>query len=172
MDLRAEIVADILSRISVIRTIVHANCVCKRWRRILSEHYFNLHLSRSPAGIISYEQSYTHERYHTRRDDVFKVAELDTKPDKLDILPVTKFLVGAGFKDSVYLLEGSVNGLICIWHPNVFYVSNPITRENIILPDHEYTRYFSESYVYPFHGFGFVKASNLQYKVVYMFLPS
>lgn len=100
-------------------TIVHA-----RWHSILSEHYFvNLHLSRSPAGLIIHQQSDECE------DDDFKVGELDDKSDQHDIHLdlVTRFVVAPGLEYNCYLLEGSVNGLICIWQCDAIYICNPIT---------------------------------------------
>ncbi|PWA83992.1 F-box domain-containing protein [Artemisia annua] len=51
-DLPGNVIADILTRLPV-KTIIHCKCVCKKWREYVSDSYFvNLHLSRSPAGIM------------------------------------------------------------------------------------------------------------------------
>lgn len=160
MDLPREIVADILSRIPV-KTIVHCRCVCKRWRNILSEPYFvNLHLSRSPAGLI------IHQGVAQLKIDILKLGELDDKPDQHDIHhdPLMRFDLGLCSKDSRMWLSGSVNGLICLrnYSDDTTCICNPITREYILLPNQTY---IEKSYAMLIHGFGFVESSN-QYKVV------
>lgn len=150
MDLPAEIMADILSRLAV-KTIVHCRCVCKKWRILLSESYFvNLHLSRSPKGVISHESR--------RAINVFKLGELDNKSNYHDMInhdPLERLNLGLCW------LEGSVNGLIClkIYYDYTLYICNPITREYIILPSDKCVE--SSNAI----GFGFVEASN-QYKVI------
>ncbi|KAL8107601.1 F-box protein At3g07870-like isoform X2 [Apium graveolens] len=161
MDLPADIVADILSRLPIM-TIVHCRCVCKRWRHILSETYFvNLHLLRSPEGLVVHEMSGLGE------PDIFKLGELDDQSDQHHIHhdPLMRFDLGLGFERGERCLQGSVNGLICLWNcyrGDATYICNPITREYIKLPDHKYIK---KSYFIVTYGFGFVEASN-QYKVI------
>lgn len=161
MDLPADIVADILSRIPI-KTIVLCRCVCKRWRDILSEPCFvNLHLLRSPAGLIVHEMSGTGE------SDILKLGELDDQSYQHHIHhdPLMRFDLGLGFEGDGPCLQGSVNGLICLWDSSggdATYICNPVIREYILLPDHKYIK---KSCFIVTYGFGFVEASN-QYKVV------
>ncbi|KAL1808773.1 hypothetical protein ACET3Z_025763 [Daucus carota] len=164
MDLPAEIVADILSR-NPIKITVHCRCVCKTWRAMLLEAYFiDLHLSRSPIGLIIHHSNPPHET------DNLKLGVLDDKTDHHDIHydPLMRFDLGLGFECNVLLLSGTVNGLICLWnyHNFVGYITNPVTREYILLPDHKYDR---TPYTIATHGFGYVEASN-EYKVVSLYL--
>lgn len=158
MNLPEEIMAEILSR-NPIKTIVHCRCVCKRWRNILAAPYFaNLHLSRSPAGLI------IHEGHHRRDTDILKLGELDDKPEQHDIHhdPLMKFDLRHGYKKSAMWLSGSINGLICLGSATATCICNPITREYILIPDQ---KFIEKSHATLYCGFGFVK-SSYQYKVV------
>lgn len=162
MDLPSYLVADILSRLPV-RTILHCKCVCKAWNYLLSEHYFvNLHLSRSPAGLV------IHQRGFRSEPDCLKFGQLEDKPDHHDIhhAPLMRFEPKFGVHDTPQLwLSGSVDGLVCLWHydgGDATYICNPVTREYILLPDHNYIR---KSYAIVIYGFGSV-ASTKKYKVV------
>ncbi|XP_074376793.1 F-box protein At3g07870-like [Apium graveolens] len=166
MDLPAEIVADILSR-NPIKKTVHCRCVCKTWRAILSEAYFiDLHLSRSPVGLIIHHSNPPHET------DNLKLGELDEKTDHHDIHydPLMRFDLGLGFEYNLLLLSGTVNGLVCLWnyHNVVGYITNPVTREYILLPDHKYD---ITSFTIAPHDFGYVEASN-EYKVVSLYMET
>lgn len=153
--------ADILSRLPV-KTIVHCKCVCKTWSHLLSELYFiNLHLSRSPVGLLIYQ------RYQSG-PDCLKIGELEDKPDHHDVHhdPLIRSEPKFGLQDTLDLwLIGSVDGLVCLWRYSVdeaTYICNPVTREYVLLPDNNYIR---KSYAIVIYGFGSV-ASTKQYKVV------
>ncbi|WOH01060.1 hypothetical protein DCAR_0520439 [Daucus carota subsp. sativus] len=158
MNLPSEILAEIFSRVSI-KTILHCRRVCKRWLNILAEPYFvNLHLSRSPAGLI------IHQGLSQPNVDILKMVELNDKADHHDIHhdPLMKFMLGFGLEDSVMWLSGSINGLICLGSEKTICICNPITRECILIPDQEF---IGKSCATLHHGFGFVESSN-QYKVV------
>nr|GEU81572.1 F-box associated domain, type 1 [Tanacetum cinerariifolium] len=84
-DLPGNVVADILTRLPV-KTIIHCKCVCKKWREYVSESYFvNLHLSRSPAGVMIHHNCQPqdfiyHPDFAYHRDDkpgVLKLLEVE-----------------------------------------------------------------------------------------------
>ncbi|KAL8094530.1 hypothetical protein AgCh_036166 [Apium graveolens] len=157
-DLPEEIMAYILSK-NPIETIILCNGVCKKWRRLLSEPLFaNLHLSRSPAGLIIYQPCYFEEF------NIYNLAEVDNTPHP-DIHdgPVISFDLENEFVGEDWPLCGSVNGLICLKKDGGgTCICNPITREYIRLPRQKYIRKSSNFLAY---GFGFVKVSH-EFKVV------
>ncbi|WOG99408.1 hypothetical protein DCAR_0518756 [Daucus carota subsp. sativus] len=158
MNLPSEILAEIFSRVPI-KTILHCRRVCKRWCNILAERYFvNLHLSRSPAGLI------IHQGPSQPNVDVLKMVELNDKADHHDIHhdPLMKFMLTLGLEDSVMWLSGSINGLICLGSEKTICICNPITRECILIPDQ---KFIGKSRATLHHGFGFDESSN-QYKVV------
>ncbi|GJY19004.1 F-box associated domain containing protein [Tanacetum coccineum] len=78
------------------------------------------------------------------------------------------------FQDSLVLLVGSVNGLICLWqyfpipeYDNT-YICNPVTKEYVILPRQNYYRKAPASI---FYGFG-VGLRTKEYKVIRVFQRS
>ncbi|XP_074375846.1 F-box/kelch-repeat protein At3g23880-like [Apium graveolens] len=164
MDLPAEIVADILSRLPI-KTIVHCRTVCKRWHILLSEAYFvSLHLSRSPVGLIGHRTKL--------RSDLFNLGELDDNLEYhefIDPCPLERL----DLRSRLCWFLDSINGLIFyevkVDHDYVLNICNPITREYIILPGDNCVR--SSMYEIVTRGFGFVEASN-QYKVVTLYLGS
>ncbi|XP_074376794.1 F-box/kelch-repeat protein At3g23880-like [Apium graveolens] len=163
MNLQTEIVADILSRIPI-KSIFHCKCVCKTWHDLLSEPYFvNLHLPRSPAGLIIHRSNYPQET------DILKLVELDGESDHHNIHhnPLTRFDLGLGFNYDALLLCETVNGLICLWnyYGVAGYICNPITREYILIPDQKY----DSPYAIVTCGFGYVEASD-EYKVVRLYM--
>lgn len=155
------IVADILSR-TPIKTIVYSKCVCKKWCSLLSERYFvDLHLSRSHTCLV------IHQKGSLPRCNIFKLGELEDKPDCFNIYhdPVMKIKFGLGFRYSVLHLCGTISGLTCVWHysgTDETYICNPVTREYTLLPEHKSIRKPLHAVSY---GFGLDAARN-QYKVV------
>ncbi|KAL1827906.1 hypothetical protein ACET3Z_006318 [Daucus carota] len=166
-ELPLEMVANALSRLPI-KTTVHCKCVCKRWRSVLSDPYFvDLHLSRSPAGLIVQEGK------------ILKMGEVNDKSDQHDIRhdPLMRLKVPDGS-----VLSGSVNGLISLrdrYDAGAARICNPVTREYILLPYNKnieksipiirsFEPYELSGYGLASYGFGYVEASNV-YKVVHFY---
>ncbi|KAL4581439.1 hypothetical protein LXL04_017654 [Taraxacum kok-saghyz] len=150
-DLPGDVMVDILSRLAV-KTIIHCKCVCKKWLNLVSNSYFaNLHLLRSPAGLmirhrpekithlvtlkwVEMEDKLNHDRLHHN-----PVLSLN-----LNLSPIFQgtrtCLVGSRTR-----LVGSVDGLLCMSKygnaDTKAFICNPITREYIIFPrqSHQYS---------------------------------
>ncbi|PWA84094.1 F-box associated domain, type 1 [Artemisia annua] len=160
-DLPGNVMVDILSRLPH-TTIPHCKFVCKNWRNLINEPYFaNIHLSRSPAGLMIFQQS-----------SILKWVEIKEELDhrQLHHDPVNaldlKFV--PFFKNSYISLVGSVNGLLCLWDRDFniecdnTYICNPITRECITLPRQQY---YGKGPARIAYGFG-VGLKTKKYKVV------
>ncbi|KAI3828105.1 hypothetical protein L1987_02202 [Smallanthus sonchifolius] len=173
-DLPSHIMIDILSRLPV-KTIIHCKCVCTNWRNlVLDSHFANIHLSRSPAGLMIHHQSEGISRTgNNNTPGVLRLVEIKDEVDhqRLHHDPVMSLDLNLApvLQNAKLLQVGSVNGLICLWEfgPKVdnTYISNPITREYIILPRQKYYR---EGYAIIVYGFG-VGLQTKEYKVVRTF---
>ncbi|KAK3000274.1 hypothetical protein RJ639_022804 [Escallonia herrerae] len=160
LDLPSHVIADILSRLPA-KNVIHCRCVCRTFRKLLSEPYFiKLHLSRSPTTLII-------AQYDSAELKKLKLVELEDEPDHHDLYydPVMEFSPGVGFQ----LLVGSVNGLVCLCsfsqhESDTIYICNPTLRQYATLPKPKHER------KYPFlidTAFGFSSVSG-EYKVVRM----
>ncbi|GJS45509.1 F-box associated domain containing protein [Tanacetum coccineum] len=150
------IIADILSRLPM-KKVIHYKSVCKKWRELVSDSYFvNVHLSRSPASVIFHHElgESSDVDFDSELGESFDV-DFDSKledwnePDALKWLEIKGELddthlhhgiimnldlnLVPDFEDSLVLLVGSVNGLICLWqyfplheYDNT-YICNPVT---------------------------------------------
>ncbi|KAJ9552266.1 hypothetical protein OSB04_016311 [Centaurea solstitialis] len=160
---------DIFSRLPV-KTIICCKLVCKKWRNlVLDSSFVNLHLSRSPTGLIIHKTGYA------RVQGTLKWVEIEDKVDHhhlhhdhpmsldLNMLPVYKY--------SQLYQTGSVNGLICLGQYSLkinhddAYICNPVTRELLILPR---LRLWREGFLEVVYGFG-VSSLTGEYKVVRTF---
>ncbi|KAM0001057.1 putative F-box domain-containing protein [Helianthus debilis subsp. tardiflorus] len=169
-DLSSNIMVDIFSRLPV-KTIIHCRCVCKNWRNIVSEsHFADIHLSRSPAGLMIWHQS---EQLMTGycKPGVLKWVEISDDHHRLLHDPVMSLDLSLApvFQNVKIQQVGSVNGLLCLWKfgpegDNTF-ICNPITREYMILPRQKYYR---EGYAIIVYGFG-VGLQTKEYKVIRTF---
>ncbi|CAI9303943.1 unnamed protein product [Lactuca saligna] len=171
-DIPVHVMVDILSRLHV-KTIIHCKCVCKKWLHLVSDSYFiNLHLSRSPVGLMIYHYSEKELMGHPRLR-VLKWVEVkdDVNHHHLhhDPLMSLDLNLASIFQDSQILLMGSVNGLICLWQvcpkSDNIYICNPITREYMILPTQQY---HGKGYAINVHCFG-VSLLSHEYKVIRIF---
>nr|XP_043630928.1 F-box/kelch-repeat protein At3g23880-like [Erigeron canadensis] len=173
-NLPSNVMFDILSRVPV-KTIIHCKCVCKRWQTIILDPYFaDMHLSRSPAGLMINHNYEKDMRSSTIKPGILKWVEIEDESDyhylHHDLLMSLDLNLGTIFQDSQILLVGSVNGLVCLWqfgprgHDNT-YICNPITREYMILPRQQYYR---DGYAIIVYGFGVGLKTN-EYKVVRTF---
>jgi F-box interacting protein len=175
-DLPGNVIADILLTLPV-KTIIHCKCVCKNWYGYVSESYFvNLHLSRSPAGVMIHHNCQPVSFRDSRVDEpgVLKWLEIEREGDdtRLHHDPVTSVDLNLEptFHNTSLLQVGSVNGLVCLWqyfnyHDNT-YICNPITREYMILSRQRYYR--EEQYATIVYGFG-VGLLTKEYKVIRIF---
>ncbi|GKB34692.1 F-box associated domain containing protein [Tanacetum coccineum] len=94
-DLPPNVTADVLSRLPV-KTIIHCKCVCKNWRQLVSDSYFvNLHLSRSPAGIMIHHDSSPQKTVFLHMDDPGVIKWWEIEDDmRLYHDPVMNFDLG------------------------------------------------------------------------------
>ncbi|KAJ9535392.1 hypothetical protein OSB04_un001493 [Centaurea solstitialis] len=174
--LPAELTMDILSRLPA-KTIIHCKLVGKKWRNLVSDSSFvDLHLSRSPTGIIIHQSPPMNMTDWNIPNDpgVLKWVEMEDKAhhyllhyDSLMSLDVNLVPV---LQNSRILNIGSVNGLIFLWqhkHDNT-YICNPVTREILILPG---LHYHKQDYGRIIYGFG-VSSLTGEYKVVRTFQGS
>ncbi|KAK9074103.1 hypothetical protein SSX86_006700 [Deinandra increscens subsp. villosa] len=170
-ELPSHIMVDILSRLPV-KTIVHCNCVCKSWRNLVSDpHFANIHLSRSPAGLIIHHMKDL--RPGLDKPGVLRWVEIKYELDhqRLHHDPVMSLDLGLApiLRDAKLLQVGSVNGLICLWEfgPNIdnTYICNPITREYLSLPRQ---KYYKDGHASIAYGFG-VGLQTKEYKVIRTF---
>ncbi|KAK1418149.1 hypothetical protein QVD17_27288 [Tagetes erecta] len=173
-DLPSPIMVDILSRLPV-KTIIHCKCVCTTWRDLLSDsHFANIHLSRSPAGIMIHHDSEKDIMRDYHKPGFLKWVEIKAEPDHQSLHhdPVMSLdLSLAPILQDVKLLQvGSVNGLICLWEYGKkcdnTYICNPITREYMILPRQKYYR--DQGYAIIVYCFGVGLQTN-EYKVIRTF---
>ncbi|KAJ9551603.1 hypothetical protein OSB04_015648 [Centaurea solstitialis] len=161
-DLPEELTMDILSRLPV-KTIFHCKLVCKKWRNLVSDSSFvNLHLSRSPTGLI----------IHHTDQGTFKWVEIVDNVDHHHLhedYPRSHSLyMSPVYQHYLMYQTGSVNGLICVCpysrktnHDDA-YICNPVTREFVILPRQ---RFWIEGLLEVIYGFG-VSSLTGEYKVV------
>nr|GEV52131.1 F-box associated domain, type 1 [Tanacetum cinerariifolium] len=170
-DFPKNIIADILSRLHV-KKVIHCKSVCKNWRELVSNSYFvDLHLSRSPASVMIHHElgessdiDFDSELEDSNEPGVLKWLEIKGKLNDTHlhhgIVTSLDLNLVPDFQDSVVLLVGSVNGLICLWqyfpileYDNT-YICNPVTKEYAILPRQNYYRiapankHMSEAEVY------------------------
>ncbi|KAL2513258.1 F-box protein [Abeliophyllum distichum] len=165
MNLPSHILVEILSRLPV-RAIIHCRCVCKTWLKLLSDPEFvTLHFSRSRPGLV------VHQSEMFRNFMKFVEFEDEIDHHDLDHDSIMKFDLKrlSEFPDGNIVLDGSVNGLLCLRDTNykheTVYVCNPITREYIRLPAPEgVVRYPSIVTC----GFGLSRITG-EYKVVRFF---
>ncbi|KAJ9551940.1 hypothetical protein OSB04_015985 [Centaurea solstitialis] len=136
-NLPLDVTVDILSRLPV-KTIIHCKCVCKKWHNLVNDSYFiNLHFSRSPSGFMAH-----HVTLDGSISGMLKWVEIGDGLDRHSLRhePAINFdlngCLAAQVPSNESIPVGSINGLICIWHPGVdnVYVCNPITREYLTLP--------------------------------------
>ncbi|KAK9074100.1 hypothetical protein SSX86_006697 [Deinandra increscens subsp. villosa] len=173
-ELPSHIMIDILSRLPV-KTIIHCKCVCNRWRNLVSNSRFSdIHLSRSPAGLMIHHTYSKNMRSGIDRPGVLRWVEIKNELDhqRLHHDPVMSLDLGLApvLRESTLLQVGSVNGLICLWQSGSdisdncddTYICNPITREYIILPRQIHYRNAHRTIVY---GFGVGLRTN-EYKVI------
>ncbi|GJW94933.1 F-box associated domain containing protein [Tanacetum coccineum] len=169
-DLPPNVMTDVLSRLPV-KTIIHCKCVCKNWRELVSDSYFvNLHLSRSPAGIMIHDYSSPHKTAFLYMDDpgVIKWWEIEDET-RLHHDPVMNFDLNLITKTFGLLGMGSVNGLVCLG--KYLYIKcnicicNPVTSEYTILPLSQRTKFTNTMIVY---GFG-IGLLTKEYKVIQIF---
>ncbi|KAJ9536588.1 hypothetical protein OSB04_un000237 [Centaurea solstitialis] len=112
-ELPAELTINILSRLPV-NTIIHCKLVCKKWRNLVSDSSFvDLHLSRSPTGLI------VHGLRGDRDPRIFRLVEIEDKVDHHHLDPLMSLDLNMDARS-----------------PKVdnTYICNPITREYMILP--------------------------------------
>ncbi|KAJ9552241.1 LOW QUALITY PROTEIN: hypothetical protein OSB04_016286 [Centaurea solstitialis] len=137
-DLPIELTIHILSMLSF-NAIIHCRLVCKKWLNLVSDSSFvDLHLSRSPTGIIIHHQkppiNMNGRLCFPDNPGALKWVETEDKVGlsslDLNLAPI--------LQNTDMRLLGSVNGLICLWQhfPKVdnTYICNPVTREYMILP--------------------------------------
>lgn len=185
-DLPGTVIADILSRLPV-KTIIHCKCVCKKWREYVSLSYFvNLHLSRSPTCLMYHhnilpEMSSDEEEMFLELygpvvgPGILKWLEIQGERDdtRLHHDPVMNFDLELAPTLQKYTVSqvGSVNGLVCLRtyldkNDNAC-ICNPITREYMILPKHNY---YTKDYSYTTWAYGFgVGLLTNEYKVIRVF---
>lgn len=133
-DLPTNVSVDILSRLPV-KTVIYCKCVCKKWRnQILESYSVNLHLSRSPAGVMIHH--FTRDEMYNNGLGILKWVEIEDKKAHYHLShdPVMSFDLNlAPIPQGVRKIpEGSVNGLICLRESgngsDNTYLCNPITR--------------------------------------------
>ncbi|KAJ9536581.1 hypothetical protein OSB04_un000230 [Centaurea solstitialis] len=165
-ELPAEMTINILSRLPL-KTIFHCKLVCKKWRNLVSDSSFvNLHLSRSPTGLLIHQ-------IVKKNPGVFKWVDIEDKVDdhRLDYYSLMSFDINMVPFLRNYLIDkmGSVNGLICLrlasFKDENTYICNPVTREimTISIP-----QYYKQDFVVIACGFG-VGSLTGEYKVVRTF---
>ncbi|KAJ9552326.1 hypothetical protein OSB04_016371 [Centaurea solstitialis] len=162
-ELPTELTIDILSRLPF-KTIIQCKRVCKIWRNlVLDSSFVNLHLSRSPTGLV------IHEIANDQHLDpgILNWVETHLHHDPLMSLDLNMvpFL-----KSSIIDQMGSANGLIFLSQNSQYriddaHICNPVTREIMILPSPRYHTRGSATVVY---GFG-VGSLTGEYKLVRIF---
>ncbi|KAJ9536582.1 hypothetical protein OSB04_un000231 [Centaurea solstitialis] len=162
-ELPTELTIDVLSRLPL-KTIIRCKLVCKKWRNLVSDSSFvNLHLSRSPTGLLIHQ-------IVKGTPGIFKWVDIEDKVDdhRLNYDPLMSFDINMVPFLRNYLINkmGSVNGLICIRlaylkNENT-YICNPVTREimTISIP-----QYYKQDFVVIACGFG-VSSVTGEYKLV------
>ncbi|KAL4570171.1 hypothetical protein LXL04_025822 [Taraxacum kok-saghyz] len=137
-DLPDEFVVNILSRLAV-KKIIHCRCVCKKWRDLISDSYFNnLRLSRSPPTLLIHHNSVRNDRSNCQ-PGILSWVEVEDDPDHHhlhhDPLMNLNLSLSPIFQESSTLLVGSVDGMVYLWQDckDKSYICNPITREYMIL---------------------------------------
>ncbi|KAJ9551767.1 hypothetical protein OSB04_015812 [Centaurea solstitialis] len=173
-DLPEELTIDILSRLPV-KTIIHCKRVCKKWRNLVSDSSFvNLHLSRSPTGLIISRYAFMCRSNYclfSSYPGTMKWVEIEDKVDHHrlyhDRLLSLNLNLAPILQNTWILHMGSVNGLICLWRSVLdnTYICNPVTREYMILPGQHFKR---DGFEKAACGFG-VNSLTGEYKVVWTF---
>ncbi|GJX98485.1 F-box associated domain containing protein [Tanacetum coccineum] len=169
-DLPPNVTADVLSRLPV-KTIIHCKCVCKNWRQLVSDSYFvNLHLSRSPAGIMIHHDSSPQKTVFLHMDDPGVIKWWEIEDDmRLYHDPVMNFDLGVLPKKFDVRGMRSVNGLVCLgkyfFKNDNICICNPVTREYTILPSSQHTK-LTDTMI--FYGFG-IGLLTKEYKVIRIF---
>ncbi|KAK9906099.1 hypothetical protein M0R45_000001 [Rubus argutus] len=149
--------------------LAQCKCVCKSWRRLLSDPHFTKTLfSRTPTYLLLRDTCYLRrlvmldfEKASSRKmSDFYDLPK--TEDDSLTKLSGDPNALISGE------VVGSCNGFLCIYNdwPNPWrlYIFNPITGESLTLPTPEMKCSF-------FCGFGYSPISDV-YKVVLFKYPS
>ncbi|KAM7529938.1 hypothetical protein LguiB_033348 [Lonicera macranthoides] len=132
MELPEPIVLDILSRLPA-KSIFRCKCVCKTWLTLFSLPYFsNLHLSNSPIEFLL-RGSCPKTLLLTQLDE----SPITTCDDKFRI--GRKFMIDLKMHDNQtnqIKVCSSLDGLICFCEnkTNSYYVYNPLTGQNVVVP--------------------------------------
>ncbi|CAA3002957.1 F-box At3g07870-like [Olea europaea subsp. europaea] len=165
MNLPSDILVEILSRLPA-RAVFRCKCVCKTWIKIFSDSKFvALHFAKARPGIVVHQS----EMFK----NLIKVVEFEDEIDhhNLDEDSLVKFDLKriSEFSGANIVLDGSVNGLICLRDSNYehesVYICNPITREYVRLPSPKGVVRYPSMATY---GFGVSRVSS-EYKVVRVF---
>ncbi|CAK7327752.1 unnamed protein product [Dovyalis caffra] len=122
-----DLITEILLRMPV-RILLRFRCVCKAWFRLIShEDFANLHLRRSPPGILN-KLSPEGGKLH-----LFQMGETGkaSKVEEMKFVPETNLPATLDIE-----LMNSCNGLLCLSEGefrNVIHVCNPVLREHITI---------------------------------------
>ena len=164
-DLPDDIICDILLRLPV-KSIITCKCICKKWKNLVSDSYFvDLHMSRSPECLLIYQCNFISEDSHP---GILTLVEIEDELDHTRLLrdPFIGINMADLFPGSLIFLVGSVNGLVCLWEflwgeRDKTHICNPVTREYITLPKHQF---ISKNYWHPRYGFRI--SVHGEYKVI------
>ncbi|KAJ9536592.1 hypothetical protein OSB04_un000241 [Centaurea solstitialis] len=177
-DLPAELTIDILSRLPV-KTVINCKHVCKKWWNLVSDILFvNLHLSRSPTGLIIHHHldiCMPWDLIFPNNPGTLKLVEIEDKVDRHRLHtdpPMSLDLsLPPNLHNTVIRHIGSVNGLICLRQSSLkhdlydTYICNPVTREYMLLPRQ---RSQTHNFLRDVYGFG-VSSLTGEYKVIRTF---
>ncbi|CAI9755933.1 unnamed protein product [Fraxinus pennsylvanica] len=165
MNLPSEILVEILSRLPA-RAINRCKCVCKTWLELFSNPEFvALHFARARPGLVVHQsEMFKNFMKLVEFEDEINHHDLDDASlVKLDLTRLSEF------SDANIVLDGSVNGLLCLRDTNyeheTVYMCNPITREYVRLPAPEGVVRYPSIATY---GFGVSRVAG-EYKVVRVF---
>ncbi|KAM1797497.1 hypothetical protein ACFX12_031675 [Malus domestica] len=156
LQLPNHITVEIFGKIPI-KALIQCRCVCKSWRRSLSDPQFTKYLLSQTPDCLLLQNSSTRNPNTT---GLFLV-DLDKPSGKNDVvirLPKDPNVPNFGVQ-----IVGSCNGFLCVYdrlNSGRFYISNPVIGESITLPR------FPKDIAFPFlYGFGFSPVDGV-YKLV------
>ncbi|OMP13758.1 hypothetical protein COLO4_01008 [Corchorus olitorius] len=162
-----QIMGDILSRLSSIKTLIYCKCVCKSWCQLITDPSFvqmqlQMHLASSNVGLlISYPSKSKSCLIEVKKDLSFSDSRVKGNITK-------SFNLDEPFDISGELI-GSCHGLLC-FQRNISetYIINPLLGSNngfVMLPElHKEVESFKVP-TFNVWGFGFCPKTK-QYKVI------
>lgn len=162
-----ETTLEILTRVPA-ETIPDCKSVCKIWGNLLrpvsfSKIHFHHHNQDDDSGKLSFLAS-TSKKYMDYDNLEFKYFEYNKNHNsETSIERIKKVNFKPPFRDAK--IVGSSNGLLCLTGTPSICICNPITREQIMLPEIKTQYCDNHEHCMWANGFGYLSSTN-EYKVV------